>query len=101
MLRLISDGEFQIYSALVLTSGSIATASVASFLLAAVMMGVIILSQKLNINPDNIATPIAASLGDLVTLSILASVCTLLYNLSMKIKIEEYIYFKISFFFFF
>jgi solute carrier family 41 len=56
--------------------------NVASFLLAAVMMVVIILSQKLSINPDNIATPIAASLGDLVTLSILATVGTLLYQIS-------------------
>jgi solute carrier family 41 len=46
------------------------------------MMVVIILSQKLSINPDNIATPIAASLGDLVTLSILATVGTLLYQIS-------------------
>ncbi len=79
---MFSEGEFHPLSALVLTSSSIATASVASFLLAAVMMVVIILSQKLSINPDNIATPIAASLGDLVTLSILATVGTLLYQIS-------------------
>jgi len=37
-----------------------------------VMVFVIILSRHLNINPDNVATPIAASLGDLTTLSLLA-----------------------------
>ena len=81
-MRFSSEGEFHPLSALVLTSASIATASVASFILAAVMMAVIILSQKISINPDNIATPIAASLGDLVTLSILATVGTLLYQIS-------------------
>jgi solute carrier family 41 len=46
------------------------------------MMFVIIFSKKLKINPDNIATPIAASLGDLVTLTILAYLCTFLYEIS-------------------
>ena len=36
------------------------------------MIIVVIVSHKCNINPDNIATPIAASLGDLTTLLILA-----------------------------
>lgn len=96
LLRLFSEGEFHPLSALVLTSSSIATASVASFLLAAVMMVVIILSQKLSINPDNIATPIAASLGDLVTLSILATVGTLLYQIREMFWIHILL---ISFFF--
>ena len=30
------------------------------------------MSSKYHVNPDNVATPIAASLGDLVTLAILA-----------------------------
>ena len=44
------------------------------------MVAVILCSRKFNINPDNVATPIAASLGDLITLSLLAAVSTLLYN---------------------
>ena len=32
------------------------------------------------VNPDNVATPIAASLGDLVTLSLLSWIASLLYN---------------------
>jgi hypothetical protein len=32
------------------------------------------------INPDNVATPIAASLGDLITLSLLAGISTGLYK---------------------
>ena len=42
----------------------------------------IIASRKLNINPDNVATPIAASLGDLVTLAILAQSAKILYNVN-------------------
>lgn len=36
------------------------------------MVGVIVGSKKLGINPDNIATPLAASFGDLITLGLLA-----------------------------
>ncbi|KAJ3587062.1 hypothetical protein NHX12_013452 [Muraenolepis orangiensis] len=45
-----------------------------------VMIGVIVGSRKVGINPDNVATPIAASLGDLITLSLLAGVSTTLYQ---------------------
>lgn len=44
------------------------------------MIGVIIGSRKVGINPDNVATPIAASLGDLITLSLLAGVSSTLYQ---------------------
>ena len=40
------------------------TASIASFILGLVMVLVILLSRHFNVNPDNVATPIAASLGD-------------------------------------
>lgn len=44
------------------------------------MIGVIIASRRVGINPDNVATPIAASLGDLITLSLLAGISTGLYK---------------------
>lgn len=44
------------------------------------MIGVIVASRKVGINPDNVATPIAASLGDLITLSLLAGISTGLYK---------------------
>lgn len=43
------------------------------------MVAVIIGSRKVGINPDNVATPIAASLGDLITLSLLAGVSNLFF----------------------
>ncbi|KAH3819944.1 hypothetical protein DPMN_121688 [Dreissena polymorpha] len=45
-----------------------------------VMVGVVLLSKKVNINPDNVATPIAASLGDITTLSLLAGIGSLLFK---------------------
>lgn len=44
------------------------------------MIGVIIGARKVGINPDNVATPIAASLGDLITLSLLAGISSTLFK---------------------
>lgn len=44
-----------------------------------VIVVVIIWSRKVGINPDNVATPIAASLRDLITLSLLARVSNFLF----------------------
>jgi len=46
-----------------------------------VMVGVVVLSRRFHINPDNVATPIAASLGDLTTISLLASFARGLFSL--------------------
>lgn len=48
-------------------------------ILGMIMVGVILISKRCNINPDNVATPIAASLGDLTTLGLLAWIASLLY----------------------
>jgi solute carrier family 41 len=45
------------------------------------MILVVILSHKCQINPDNIATPIAASLGDLTTLAVLAGIGGFLFRI--------------------
>nr|CAD7199054.1 unnamed protein product [Timema douglasi] len=45
-----------------------------------VMIAVIVFSRHLNINPDNVATPIAASLGDLTTLALLSWIASLLFD---------------------
>ena len=44
-----------------------------------IMILVIIISRKYGINPDNVATPIAASLGDLVTLLLLSYIVEVLF----------------------
>uniref|UniRef100_A0AAY4C6K6 Solute carrier family 41 member n=1 Tax=Denticeps clupeoides TaxID=299321 RepID=A0AAY4C6K6_9TELE len=68
----IPEGEFKLNHAVLLCASSVATAFIASLLLGLIMIGVIIASRKVGINPDNVATPIAASLGDLITLALLA-----------------------------
>ncbi|XP_053611042.1 solute carrier family 41 member 1-like [Plodia interpunctella] len=77
----IPYGEFDIHHAMLLCASSILTASLASFVLGLIMIGVVVISKMMNINPDNIATPIAASLGDLTTLALLSWIASLLYNL--------------------
>ncbi|XP_028334817.1 solute carrier family 41 member 3 isoform X1 [Physeter macrocephalus] len=44
------------------------------------MVCIVIGARKLGVNPDNIATPIAASLGDLITLSLLAFVSSFFHK---------------------
>ena len=51
------------------------------------MVAVIAVSRRYNVNPDNVATPIAAALGDLVTLSLLAIVAHTLNSISSNIII--------------
>ncbi|XP_077582132.1 solute carrier family 41 member 1 [Stigmatopora nigra] len=76
----IPEGHFRLGHAVLLCASSVATAFIASLILGLIMIGVIIASRKVGINPDNVATPIAASLGDLITLSLLAGISTGLYK---------------------
>ncbi|XP_034023293.1 solute carrier family 41 member 1 [Thalassophryne amazonica] len=76
----IPEGHFQLGHAVLLCASSVSTAFIASLLLGLIMIGVIVASRKVGINPDNVATPIAASLGDLITLSLLAGISTGLYK---------------------
>ncbi|TRY69875.1 hypothetical protein DNTS_015339 [Danionella cerebrum] len=80
VLGWIPEGKFQISHAVLLCSSSVATAFIASMLQGIIMVGVIVGSKKTGINPDNVATPIAASFGDLITLAILAWISQGLYN---------------------
>lgn len=76
----IPEGVFNIYHALLISASAVLTASIASLVLGVIMVVVIILSHKYDINPDNVATPIAASLGDLTTLGLLSAIATLLFK---------------------
>lgn len=46
-----------------------------------VLVGMIFLTHKLKLNPDNLATPLAASIGDVVSLIVLSTWATLLYGI--------------------
>lgn len=65
---------------MVVCASAVSTASMASLILGAIMVAVVMLSKRFRINPDNVATPIAASLGDLVTLTILAYMAAFLHR---------------------
>ncbi|KAB5584121.1 hypothetical protein PHYPO_G00103750 [Pangasianodon hypophthalmus] len=67
-------GRVDLHQAAVLSASSVTTAFISALTLGLLMVGVIIGSRKMGINPDNVATPIAASLGDLITLSLLAGI---------------------------
>ena len=43
------------------------------------LIDIILVSRRLGVDPDNIATPVAAALGDLVTLALLSAVASILY----------------------
>ncbi|XP_076176957.1 solute carrier family 41 member 1-like isoform X2 [Ptiloglossa arizonensis] len=76
----IPEARFDAHHALLLCASALVTAFVASFLLGLVMVTVILLSKQMKINPDNVATPIAASLGDLTTLALLSGIASFLYR---------------------
>ncbi|XP_034251993.1 solute carrier family 41 member 1-like [Thrips palmi] len=76
----IPNGEFEFDHALLLCASSMLTASLASFVLGMIMVAVILFSRWVNINPDNVATPIAASLGDLTTLALLSWIASMLFE---------------------
>lgn len=73
-------GTFHPRDFLIVVTSSVVTASMASLLLASLVMAIIIASHRFNVNPDNIATPIASSLGDVVTLAILSGFGTLFHE---------------------
>lgn len=72
ILAWIPRGELNWFHAVILFSTAASTATVASLFLSLLMIGIVIISRWCSVNPDNVATPIAAALGDLTTLSILA-----------------------------
>ncbi|NWU66036.1 S41A3 protein, partial [Pterocles burchelli] len=80
ILGAISKGSVELSQAAVLCASSMTTACIAALSLGLVMIGVIIGARKVGINPDNVATPIASSLGDLITLSLLAGVSSMLFK---------------------
>lgn len=68
-------------TALLVLASSVATAATASLVLGGVMIGVVLASSPCRINPDNVAIPVAAALGDLTTLGLLALISAALYDL--------------------
>ena len=55
---------------------SMLAASFSSAIVGAFMCSLVILSRRLQVDPDNFATPLAASLGDLLSLTLLGLIST-------------------------
>nr|XP_042900711.1 solute carrier family 41 member 1 [Parasteatoda tepidariorum] len=76
----IAKSGFILSNALILCASSLFTAVIASLVLGTITLIVVVASHKCKINPDNVATPIAASLGDVTTLGFLAAISSYLYQ---------------------
>lgn len=84
LMSWLPEGKFNTDHALLLIASAMVTASIASLVLGLVMVAVILLARKFSCDPDNVATPIAASLGDVTTLGLLAWISNLLYSQMME-----------------
>ncbi|XP_016923181.2 solute carrier family 41 member 3 isoform X1 [Drosophila suzukii] len=73
-------GEFYFENMMLLTASAMFTATSSCFVLDFVLVAVILFSQKYRLNPDNLATPLAASIGDVVSISLLSFIASLLYD---------------------
>lgn len=87
VLGWLAAGELPVNHAVLLCSASVSAAFVASLLQGIVMVGVIMGAKRIGINPDNVATPLAAGFGDLVALVLLAGFSQWFYSF-----IERYLY---------
>ncbi|XP_054633309.1 solute carrier family 41 member 2 [Dunckerocampus dactyliophorus] len=81
VLGWIAEGQMPFNHVILVCSTSVSTTFVASLLQGIIMVGVILGSKRMGINPDNVATPMAASFGDLITLAFLACFSQLFFSL--------------------
>ncbi|MEQ2229956.1 hypothetical protein ILYODFUR_024209 [Ilyodon furcidens] len=84
LLGWMADGQMPFSHIVLLCSTSLSTVFMASLLQGIVVVGVIIGSKRMGINPDNVATPLAASFGDLITLALLACFSQWFYSFMGK-----------------
>lgn len=66
---------------MLLLASSMSTAAISSLCTSSLTIGLILLTRSLQINPDNIATPLASSVGDFFTILILSLISAGLYAL--------------------
>uniref|UniRef100_A0A182PWJ6 SLC41A/MgtE integral membrane domain-containing protein n=1 Tax=Anopheles epiroticus TaxID=199890 RepID=A0A182PWJ6_9DIPT len=65
----IINGTIIFDHVMLLTASAMFTATSSCFVLDFVLVAVILISSKTTMNPDNLATPLAASIGDVVSIS--------------------------------
>ncbi|XP_011302542.1 solute carrier family 41 member 1 [Fopius arisanus] len=86
------NGVFIWDHALLVTASSLCTATSSCFLLDLVMIAVILAAHRWKMNPDNLATPLAASFGDVVSVSVLSIIAS---NLFIRLQAEVWVVYVI------
>ncbi|KAM7306938.1 solute carrier family 41 member 1 [Ixodes scapularis] len=77
---LVASEDVSMRCGILVVSSSIITASSASLLLGGIMISVVVSSKCCRLNPDNVSIPIAAALGDVITLGLLAFVSAAIFQ---------------------
>lgn len=76
----IQEQKVELSHSFLLCASALVTASLASLILGILMVIVILVAGRFRCNPDNVATPIAAGLGDVTTLGLLSWIADFLYQ---------------------
>uniref|UniRef100_A0A7E4V633 Divalent cation transporter n=1 Tax=Panagrellus redivivus TaxID=6233 RepID=A0A7E4V633_PANRE len=66
---------------IILTASALSAVHLSSVVLGSVIMTSVLLARKFHVNPDNVISPVAASVGDLTTLCLLVGTGTLLIHI--------------------
>jgi len=66
--------------AMVVIASAMFTATSSCFVLDFFLIAMVLTSIRLKMNPDNLATPLAASIGDVVSISVFSFIASLLYK---------------------
>ncbi|PZC80361.1 solute carrier family 41 member 1 isoform X1 [Helicoverpa armigera] len=80
VVNTITDRAINGSYVLLLVASAVFTATTTCFVLDFVMVMVIYGSHKFKVNPDNVATPLAASIGDIVSNTVLAVTAQYMYE---------------------
>lgn len=82
-----ANTELTLPKTILILASSVMTSGLADLMLSSFMCFIVIISvTKFKINADNIATPIAASVGDLATMSLFAIISKTLFKYSSKYR---------------
>nr|XP_016940155.1 solute carrier family 41 member 1-like [Drosophila suzukii] len=81
-ISVISNHNFSLKDYPVPTAAALITSSTSCFLLDSIVMAAILFSQRFSFNPDYMAIPIVASLGDIVTIGLLSFSAATMYDVS-------------------
>lgn len=81
------NGGFVFNHAVLVIAASMSTASVSCFFLDFVLAAFVLIAVKYKTNPDNVVVPLAGSIGDIVSVSTLSFIASMLFKVIGKIKI--------------